>query len=156
MQAHHFHWGIWSLSPYNPPNQMTQSGKTPLEAPLVQRWAKKLLRVCNRKWGCDLSLLVIILFCALFLLSSPLWRLSVNAHCLFQRAWVLTGAPWSSRDRKDPQPPPSPFSTTISLSSWQAQAQIRDLDTLAKPSEPPKLTSTYPLCMHQCTGIPCL
>lgn len=57
--------------------------------------------------GYDLSLRVITLFSALFLLSSPLWRLFVNT-LLLSEAWVLTGAPDQGLKRPPTQPSPLP------------------------------------------------
>lgn len=112
---------------------MTQSGKMPL-GPLVQQLSKKPSRVLNWKWGYDLSLIVITAFSGLFLLSSPLWRLSVNTHCPFQRLGCWLG-PLTRQGQKRP-PPPSLFHHHHHhlFILCQAQAQIRDSNTLVKPA----------------------
>lgn len=91
---------------------------------------KKPSRVLNWKWGCDLNFIVITVFSGLFLLSSPLWRLSVNTHCLFQRLGCWLG-PLTRQGQKRP-PPPSLFHHHLFI-PCQAQAQIRDSNTLVKP-----------------------
>lgn len=69
------------------------------------------------------------IFRDLLLLSSPLWRLSVNTCSLFQR--VLTGAPDLARTERTPHPLPIFHYHFI---PYQMQVQIRDSDTLVKPA----------------------
>lgn len=136
--------------PANPNDTIWQNAPQPFSPTL----SKKPKRVLKWKWGYDLSLIVITVFRGLFLLSSPLRRLSVNTHCLFQRLGCWLG-PLTQHGQKR-QPPPSLFYHDLFI-PCQAQAQIRDSNTLVKSASLKAYVSlpstcirvlAFPVCTH--------
>lgn len=125
--------------------------------------SKKPSRVLNWKWSYDLSRRVIRVFSGLFLLSSPLWRLSVNTHWLFQRFGLWLGPPDPAGTEKTSHP--LPFTATISSSLARPRPKLGTLNTLVKPAGLKAYVSlpstcirvqASPVCTHRLVHEECL